>query len=158
MRDRARWAALLAGAWLGLLLTVAGIATPAAFATLPTADAGRVAARVLAAEAYASLALAVAMALLERARARADASAGAGSQFGAGLALALGALFCTVLGYFGVLPWMADARAGSGRFTFAQLHAASSVLYAVKVLLVAALAWRATRVEPAVLKPASSSD
>jgi hypothetical protein len=145
MRDPARWRALLAALWLGLLLTVAGIATPAAFATLPSAEAGRVAARVLAAEAYASVALGALLIGLERALARRDAAAGCGSQFGGGLLLALGALFCTVAGYFGVLPLMAEARGGAGRFTFGQLHAASTAFYAVKVALVAALAWGATR-------------
>ena len=41
---------LLPGLWLGLLLTVALVATPAPFATLAQADAGRVVARVLAQE------------------------------------------------------------------------------------------------------------
>jgi len=154
MRDPARWRVLLAALWLGLLLTVAGIATPAAFAALPPADAGRVAARVLAAEAYASLAFAVVLALLERARSRDQAAAGQGSGFGAGLMLALGALFCTVLGYFALLPLMADARAGAGRFSFAQLHGASTAVYALKTILVGALAWRATK---AVSPPASFS-
>ena len=145
MRDSARWRALLSASWLGLLLTVAGIATPAAFTTLPTADAGRVAASVLAAEAYASLAIGALLALLERAHSRRVAAAGDGTQFGSGLLLALGALFCTVAGYFGVLPLMADARSGRGPFSFGQLHAASTAFYAVKVVLVAMLAWRSTR-------------
>ena len=36
---------------------------------------------------------------------------GRGSQFSAGMALALGTLFCTVAGYFALLPMMAAARA-----------------------------------------------
>jgi Domain of unknown function (DUF4149) len=140
MRDAARWRRLLAGAWLGALLTVALIATPAPFATLAAADAGRVAARVLASEAYLSLALGIVLVLLERQR----DSRGSGPQFGAGLMLALGAIFCTVAGYFGLQPLMADARAGAGRLSFGQLHAASFAFYAVKVGLVAALAWRAS--------------
>ncbi|MBN8508295.1 MAG: DUF4149 domain-containing protein, partial [Burkholderiales bacterium] len=59
-----RLAGLVAALWAGLLLAVAGIATPAAFALLPRADAGRIAARVLAQEAWLSLALAALLGLL----------------------------------------------------------------------------------------------
>lgn len=145
MRDPARWARLLAALWLGALLTVALIATPAAFALLQRPDAGRVAARILAHEAYLSLALGVLLLLLERLLARRQAQSGSGSRFSANLALALGTVFCTVAGYFGVLPLMAEARAGQGSLNFGQLHAISSVFYAVKVALVATLAWRLSR-------------
>lgn len=145
MRDSARWARLLAGLWLGALLTVALIATPSAFALLPRADAGRVAGRILGHEATLSLALGVLLLLIERHAARASAAAGLGTRFSANLALILGTLFCTVAGHFGVLPMMADARAGIGRLSFGQLHAISSVFYAVKVALVAVLAWRLNR-------------
>jgi len=40
---------------------------------------------------------------------------------------------------------MEQARAGHGRLSFGQLHAISSGFYGVKVLLVAALAWRLSR-------------
>jgi hypothetical protein len=149
MRDASRWCRLLAGSWLGALLTVALIATPAPFATLAVADAGRVVARVLASEAYLSVALGVVLVLLERQ----VASRGTGPQFGARLALALGAIFCTVAGYFGLQPLMADARTGAARFSFGQLHAASFAFYGVKVALVAALAWRVS----ATPAPSSSS-
>lgn len=134
---------LLPGLWLGLLLTVALVATPAPFATLAQADAGRVVARVLAHEAYASLAFGVVLLLLERRAARGAAEAGTGSQFSAGLVMALGTLFCTVAGYFALQPMMADARAGQGALSFAQLHAISAGFYLVKTGLVATLAWRA---------------
>ena len=82
---------------------------------------------------------------LARGLARATADAGQGSRFSTELALALGTVFCTVAGYFGVLPMMAEARAGRGSLSFGQLHAISSVFYAVKVALVATLAWRLSR-------------
>jgi chromate transport protein ChrA len=145
MRDGARWARLLASLWLGAMLAVASIATPSAFAVLPRADAGRVAGRILVQEAYLSLALAVVLILLERAAARRTADAGKDTLFSTNLLLLLGAVFCTVAGHFGVLPMMADARAGVGRLSFGQLHAISSSFYAVKVALVAALAWRLSR-------------
>lgn len=145
MRDGIRWSALLAAVWLGALLTVAAIATPSAFATLARADAGRVAARVLMQEAYLSLAFGVLLVLLQRAAGRAAAEAGHGSRLGTDLVLVLGPLFCTVAGYFAIVPLMAEARAGAGRLSFGQLHAISSGFYAVKVLLVAVLAWRLSR-------------
>jgi hypothetical protein len=138
----------LPGVWVGLLLTVALIATPAPFATLVQADAGRVVARVLSNEAYASLVFGIALLLIERRAASAAADAGQGSQFSAGVVLALGALFCTVAGYFALQPVMEQARAGTsgpGAMNFAQLHAVSAGFYLVKVGLVAALTWRAVR-------------
>ena len=137
---------LLAGAWLGLLLCVAGVATPAGFAVLAQAEAGRLAGRILATEAYLSLALAMLLLVLERRTARARADDGAGSQFSGGMVLALLALFCTVLGWFVVQPQMAAARLGQGPLSFAQWHAVSAVFFGVKVLAVAALAWRGTAV------------
>jgi hypothetical protein len=138
-----RWRGLLPGLWAGWLLCVALLATPAPFALLTQAEAGRVAGRMLAQEAYTSLALGILLLVLERWAASRDAAAGQGSQFTAGMILALGAVFCTVAGYFALLPMMAAARAGQGPLSFGQLHAVSAVFYGVKVLLVAALAWRA---------------
>ncbi|WP_119292086.1 DUF4149 domain-containing protein [Azohydromonas sediminis] len=135
--ERAR--ALLAGLWAGVLLAVAGIATPAPFATLATADAGRVVARVLASEAYLSLAAAVVLFLLERRRARDGAPA-----MTVEVMLVLGALLCTVAGYFALQPMMAAARAGQGPWSFGTLHAVSTVFFGVKALLVLVLAWRCT--------------
>jgi hypothetical protein len=129
--------------WAGLLLAVALVATPPPFATLEPRDAGRVVARVFAHEAYLSLALGVAVLLLERAAARRDAAAGSGSQFSAPMVLALGAIFCTVLGHFGLQPMVASARSGQGVLSFGQLHAVSVGFFALKAALVLALAWRA---------------
>lgn len=139
----ARWRVLLPGLWTGWLLCVALLATPAPFAMLAQADAGRVAGRMLAQEAYTSLALGIVVLVLERLAARGAATAGRGSQFSVGMVLALGALFCTVAGYFALQPLMAAARAGQGPLSFGQLHAVSAVFYASKLVLVATLAWRA---------------
>jgi hypothetical protein len=133
----ARWRALLAGLWAGLLLAVATIATPAPFATLPRADAGRVVARVLATEAILSVAAAVVLLLLERRLARAG-----GRAVSAEMLLVLGALFCTVFGYYGLQPMIAAARTGQGAWSFAALHTASTVLFGLKGALVLTLAWR----------------
>ncbi len=133
---------LLPAAWLGWMLCVAAVGTPSAFALLARADAGRVVARMLAAEAYSALAIGIALLLLERLAARHAVARGQGSQFSLGMGLCLGALFCTVSGYFAVLPLMEQARSGLGGLGFGQLHAISAGFFAIKVLLVAALAWR----------------
>jgi hypothetical protein len=139
-----RWRRLLPGLWAGWLLCVALLATPAAFATLLPSDAGRAVARMLAQEAGTALALGVVLLLLERNAAR---RAG-GPAFSVGIGLALGAIFCTVAGYYAVQPMMAAARLGSGALSFGQLHAVSAAFYIVKLALVLALAWRAARPAP----------
>jgi hypothetical protein len=60
----------------------------------------------------------------------------------ADMLLVLGALFCTVFGYFALQPMMAPARAGEGPLSFAALHGISSALFVLKAVLVAVLAWR----------------
>jgi hypothetical protein len=137
---------LLPALWAGWLLCVALLATPAAFATLERAAAGRTAGRMLAQEAYTSLGLAVLLLLLERLAARNAAPSGQHHPpLGVDVILIAGALFCTVAGYFAVQPMMAAAREGQGPLSFGQLHAVSAVFYIAKTLLVVALAWRCTR-------------
>ena len=137
-----RFAALIAGLWAGILLCIGAIAAPSAFATLASPDAGRVVARMFMQEAYLSLAVATVLFVIERQRSRLAATAGTGSVFSVNLMLLLGTLFCTVAGYFALLPMMAAARAGQGTVSFMALHAVSSALFALKGLLVLALAWR----------------
>ena len=139
---------LLPGLWAGWLLCVAALATPAAFALLDKATAGRVVARMLAQEAYTSLVLGTLLLVLERLVARRAAVEGSGSQFTTGMVLALAALFCTVLGYFALQPMMEAARAGQGSLSFGQLHAVSLAFFGLKGLLVLLLAWRALRPAP----------
>jgi Domain of unknown function (DUF4149) len=134
---------LLPGLWAGWLLCVALLATPAVFAQLTGAEAGRLVSRMLAQEAYTSLALGVVLLVLERLAARRAAQCGTGPQFSVGMSLALAAVFCTVAGWFGVLPLMPAARLGQGALSFGQLHAVSAAFFGVKTLLVLALAWRA---------------
>ncbi|MBK6866191.1 MAG: DUF4149 domain-containing protein [Ideonella sp.] len=140
-----RVAALLAGIWAGALLCIGLVAAPAAFATLAAADAGRFAGRLFAQEAYLSLVFAALLYVLARRLARDAAAQGQGSVVSAEVLLALGALFCTVAGHFALQPMMEAARAGQGNHSFATLHGASMALYALKALLVVALAWRLTR-------------
>ena len=142
----ARFAAVLAGLWAGILLCIAAIAAPSAFATLASSDAGRVVERVFMQEAYLSLAVAIVLFVIERQRSRQVAAVGAGSVFSANLVLLLGTLFCTVAGYFALQPMMAAARAGQGTVSFMTLHAVSAGLFVLKGLLVLALAWRLSSV------------
>ena len=134
---------LIPGLWVGLLLCIAGIAAPAAFAMLERAEAGRVVGRVFVVEAWASLMLAMLLLAIERGRARIRANASEGSVLSAEMLLVLGTVFCTVAGYFAIQPLMAAARAGQGVFSFGQLHAISSVFFGLKIVLLLMLAWRA---------------
>lgn len=135
-----RWMAWVAGVWAGGVLVIGTVAAPSAFAVLERAQAGRFVARVFAIEAYVSLALAVLMILLAR---RQTVQQG-GVRFSLELGLALGALFCTVAGYFAVQPMMEAARAGQGAWSFATLHGVSLAFFALKGLVLLTLAWRAT--------------
>ncbi len=136
---------LLPGVWAGLMLALGAVAAPSLFMLLERTEAGRVAGRLFTVEAQLSLVLAVALGLLERTRAARRAEAGDGPRISAELLLVLGALFCTVLGHFALQPMMAVARAGQGAWSFGALHGLSSALFALKGLLVATLAWRASR-------------
>lgn len=135
---------LLTVLWAGALLCIGLVATPAPFATLATADAGRVVSRILAQEAWLSLVLGVTLLLLARRQARQAAQAQGASAFSTDMLLLLGTLFCTVAGYFAIQPLMPAARAGQGPFSFGQLHLASASFFVLKALLVMALAWRAS--------------
>ena len=144
-----RGAALLAGLWAGVMLAIGAVAAPAAFALLARPDAGRLVGRLFAYDAYISLAAAVVLFAIERQASRDAAETGTGSVFSANLMLLLGTLFCTVAGYFAVLPLMEAARAGQGSVSFLTLHAVSAGMFVLKGLLVLALAWRLTAAKPA---------
>lgn len=138
-----RLQALLAALWGGFLLCVAFAAAPSAFAVLERAQAGLVVGRLFSLEAQVSLAAALILMLLERRLARDAVEAGAASNvFSVALLLPAVALFCTIAGYYGLQPLMADARAGAGVASFGALHGASLAFFAVKGLAVLALAWR----------------
>ena len=137
-----RWATGLAAGWAGGLLCIAALSAPAAFAVLPSADAGRVVGRLLEREANVSMALALLLFFIEQRRARGAAESGRGSVLTAETVMLLGTLFCTIVATFVVQPMMAGARAGQGGWSFGALHALSGTIYVLKLLLVIALAWR----------------
>lgn len=136
---------LLPALWAGLLLCIATLATPAVFAVAPE-SAGRIVGRIFAQEAVVSMALALLLTAIERKLA---------PERQAGVWLALGALFCTVAGYYALQPMMAAARLGQGTLSFGQLHAISLLFFALKGVLVLVLAWRAAA-PAAGLRPSSS--
>ena len=142
MRAAARWATAIAAAWAGVLLAIAFLAAPAAFTTLPGAEAGRVVGRLFAQEAAVALAVALLLLFLEQRTARHRAEAGTGSVMSFATVLLLGTIFCTAAGYYAVEPLMAEARLGRGDWSFAALHAVSGTFYALKTLLVVGLVWR----------------
>jgi len=134
---------LLPGTWAGVLLCIAAIAAPAAFALLDRPTAGQVVGWFFQREAWLSLVLAVGLLLLERPHARAAAAAGQGSVLSTEMLLLLGTVFCTVAGYFALQPLMAGARSGQGPLSFGQLHMISVGFFVLKLLCILALAWRA---------------
>ena len=142
----ARLQALTAALWGGFLLCVAFAAAPSAFAVLERAQAGALVGRLFAIEAQVSLAAGLLLMVIERRIARDAAEAGSTSgPFTLRLLLPVVALFCTIAGYYGLQPLMADARAGAGVASFAALHGASLALFGVKGLAVLALAWVSQR-------------
>jgi F0F1-type ATP synthase assembly protein I len=145
-----RFARVLAGVWAGVLVCIGAMAAPTAFATLPSADAGRVAARLFAQEAYLSLAVALVLYVIERQRSRDAAAAGVGSVLSGNIVILFGTLLCTVAGYFALQPMMAAARTGQAGWSFATLHAIAGALFVLKGVLVLALVWRLSAIRVAV--------
>jgi len=145
MKFTERLRRLLPGVWFGVLLAIALIATPAASGALDKASFGAVARAIFAREAPTSLVLGVLILVIERRDALARHLETGVTQFSPEMLLAAGALFCTVAGYYGLLPAMEQARlGGTTRLSFLQLHALSLAFFGLKGLLVLALAWRAT--------------
>jgi lysylphosphatidylglycerol synthetase-like protein (DUF2156 family) len=121
------------------------LAAPASFATLTKVDAGRVMARILAQEAYFSLGMAALLTLLERGSSINASLFRRSSRLNLGAAFAFIAFVATVLGYFVLQPMWPAARAGTGAFSFEQLHLFSVSMFVVKLLCAMVLAFRAMR-------------
>lgn len=138
----------LAGVWLGVLLCLAFMAAPTAFAQLERSQAGQLAGHLFKLEAQLALVLSILLFIVERTWAARRAEQGQGSRLTVNLLLVLGCLFCTVLGYYALQPMMEAARAGQGRFSFGALHGISSGFFALKGVLLLAYAWRLTPPAP----------
>ncbi len=139
-----RAGAWLAGVWAGIMLGVGAIAAPTLFQLLPRVDAGRIAGRLFSLEATAGVCIGALLVLVGLQLGRDRAERGRGSRFGAELMLALGSVGCIVAGHYALQPMLEAARAGQGRLSFGVLHAVSSGFFALRLLLVGALAWRLT--------------
>jgi hypothetical protein len=139
-----RVGACLAGAWAGVMLALGAIAAPTLFQLLPRVDAGRIAGRLFALEATAGICIGAVLVLVGLQLGRQRAERGRGSRFGPELMLALAAVACIVAGHYALQPMLEAARAGQGSLSFGTLHAVSSAFFALRLLLVAALAWRLT--------------
>jgi len=129
---------LLPACWVGALLCLAMIAAPASFALLDRAVAGRVVGQIFLQEAWLSLVLGLLLLMLERLRAR----RGLQPVLSTEMLLTLGTMFCTLVGYFAVQPFMPAARSGHSALSFGQLHATSAMFFGVKILLLGVLSWR----------------
>jgi Domain of unknown function (DUF4149) len=124
------------------MIGIGAVAAPALFSLLPRADAGRVAARLFSLEATIGICAGALLVLVGLQLGRDRGDRGQGSRFGAELILALGAIGCIVAGHYALLPMIEAARAGQGTLSFGALHAVASGFFAVRLALVAVLAWR----------------
>ena len=140
-----RIGAWLSGAWLGEIAAIGFIAAPALFSLLAKADAGRVAGRLFELDATVGLAAGAVLAIVGLQLGQHLAERQARSRFGLELGLALAALGCVVVGYYALQPLMEPARAGQGSLSFVALHGISMVFFAVRMVVVAILAWRLSR-------------
>ena len=138
-----RMSSCLAGAWLGVLLCIAFVAAPAAFAALGREMAGTMVGQLFAREA--ALSLVVSVLFVMALRRLTEHESGPGLQALATdvrLWAVLGVMLSTLLGYYALQPLMEAARAGRGSFSFGALHGISVGLFGLKILLVTLLAWR----------------
>lgn len=141
----ARARLLIATLWVGSLWTIGYLVAPTLFATLTDKVlAGTIAGQLFRIEAWLSVFCALALIALTRFAANDENSkARIYLQW-----LAMGMLTCTLIGYFGLQPFMAALREAAGpggvmaseaKMRFGILHGISSAFYLVQSLLGAAL-------------------
>ncbi|PUA19250.1 DUF4149 domain-containing protein [Glaciimonas sp. PCH181] len=132
---------LLATLWVGSLWTVGYLVAPTLFSTLPDRVlAGTIAGGLFRVEAWLGIACGLLLTLLFGFR-TADDNAPLRKTV---LRLTLAMLVCTLIGYFGVQPFMASLREASGpggvmssgaKTQFAILHGVASGIYLIQSLL-----------------------
>ena len=135
---------LVAVLWVGSLWTIGYIVAPTLFATLEDRSlAGTIAGRLFRVEAWISMACAAILALLLL------RDKAALPNFKACLILVGAMLMCTLIGHFGLQPFMAALRESAGgladeriRAKFGMLHGVSSTIYLVQSVLGAVLLLR----------------
>jgi len=137
---------LLATLWVGSGWTIGYLVAPTLFATLPDPmQAGGIAGSLFRVEAWLTVACALALLVLLAAARR------GGENVRAALLLVAAMLACTLVGYFGLQPFMATLReaalvaggmSGEIKTRFGLLHGAASLLYLLQSLFGVALMLR----------------
>ncbi len=141
----ARARLLIASLWVGSLWTIGYLVAPTLFATLADrALAGTIAGRLFRIEAWLSVVCAIALMLLIRFSATEERA-----QTRKTIWLVIAMLVCTLIGHFGLQPFMAalrEAAAGAGgimdgdaKMRFGILHGVSSAFYLMQSLFGVAL-------------------
>jgi hypothetical protein len=149
---------LIAALWVGSLWTVGYLVAPTLFATLSdTVLAGTIAGKIFRVEAWLSVGCIALLFVLNRAGSPTSSNQRRVAQL-------LGAmLVCTLVGYFGLQPFMAALReaapggvlSGSARTQFGVLHGVASGLYLIQsvlgILLLKVQLQYATDVKPSTI-------
>lgn len=136
--------------WVGSLWTVGYVVAPTLFATLADRTlAGTIAGSLFRIEAWLSVVCALLLLLLFKQK---NGGMMEGESSRVPVMLVVGMLICTLIGYFGLQPFMAELRqsvvpgetmAGDARTRFAVLHGISSAIYLVQSVLGVALVIKA---------------
>jgi hypothetical protein len=118
---------LVAALWAGSLWTVGYLVAPTLFGTLyDTVLAGTIAGSMFRAEAWLSVVCGVVLLWLMPERRK----------------LLLAMLACTLIGYFGLHPFLAEAKAAGDKATFGLLHGAASLIYLTQsVMALVLIGW-----------------
>lgn len=137
----ARVRLLIVTLWVGSLWTIGYLVAPTLFATLPDRVlAGSIAGALFRVEAWVSVACAVLLIVLSRVPV--DKFGDRRRDVPVGLVVAM--LACTLVGYFGLQPFMAELREAAGpggvmdsdaKTRFGMLHGISSAIYLIQSLL-----------------------
>jgi Domain of unknown function (DUF4149) len=143
---------LIAGLWVGGLLTVGYLVAPAVFSTMTDRQAaGMVAGTIFKIEAYLSLIVCIALMVL------ANLLVNRGlNQFRIIRWLLLAMLLCSIAAAFVFIPWMNALRDDAlaqgmpvmlspSASIFSMLHGASSIIFMIQSLLGLVLVWRLTK-------------
>jgi hypothetical protein len=144
----ARLRALLLTVWIGSLWTIGYVVAPTLFGTIPDrALAGTIAGSMFRVEAWLSLFCGVAL-LIIAAWSKGELD---GRQRKLVLGLIVAMLLCTLIGYFGLQPFMAalkesigagDVAVSAVKTQFARLHGLASGIYLLQSLLGVLLLFR----------------
>ncbi|HZW22111.1 DUF4149 domain-containing protein [Noviherbaspirillum sp.] len=142
----ARIRMLIATLWVGSLWTIGYIVAPTLFASLEDKMlAGSIAGKLFRIEAWVTVVCAVVLIALLRAKEEGASKAGKQAVW-----IALAMLACTLVGYFGLQPFMAalkEAAVGGvmepdARSRFGLLHGIASVFYLIQSILGGLLVWK----------------